>query len=164
MDLEQQLNEILVEFDESFFSNISKQAIKSLTGNGFFSIIDEISNRLHKLIDIYKDYEYKIMRLSYDSINKFQHGESFLNYAKFYQAKKKYEIAYAKYHRLYNFKRHTKLEYKAKIKEFKKNVKNSLDESSKIFFKVINDLITSNEYLEYMALNANNRKSFTYYY
>lgn len=164
LDLEQQLNEILVEFDESFFSNISKQAIKSLTGNGFFSIIDEISNRLHKLIDIYKDYEYKIMRLSYDSINKFQHGESFLNYAKFYQAKKKYEIAYAKYHRLYNFKRHTKLEYKAKIKEFKKNVKNSLDESSKIFFKVINDLITSNEYLEYMALNANNRKSFTYYY
>ena len=122
---------------------------------------------LQDLFLILRNYEYELMQTSYETINKYEHGDSYLNHSNFYNIKLQYEDALKKYQNKLDFRHLVKKQRKQKINEYIKSFEKLNHENELLFKKIYVDLINENSYLKKQLKNSKaneNMNSYIYYY
>ncbi|MDD7912444.1 valine--tRNA ligase [Metamycoplasma hyosynoviae] len=136
--------------------NISEKNISNI----FKIIIDDYIN----FSEVSKKYEYMLMELSYNSINKFTHGESFLDYSRYIKLKKNVAIAKQRLLNKYDEKRENQKTIIQNIKELKANNAIVLKETRFLLNKLASDLRYENNFHKIKLIDNDDLRSVIYHY
>ena len=105
------------------------------------------------------------MQTSYETINKYEHGNSYLDYSKFSEIKSKYEEALRKYQNKLDYKLYLKKQNSLEIRNYLNQFSKLNLENIEIFKKIYIDLYNENLYLkDQIKIYKNDLDSYIYFY
>ena len=161
LNFERNSNKKLLELSEKV-SDINQ---KVNSGNNFYLYLLEIKKQLIDLFTILRNSQYDLMQTSYETINKYEHGNSYLDYSKFSEIKSKYEEALRKYQNKLDYKLYLKKQNSLEIRNYLNQFSKLNFENIEIFKKIYIDLYNENLYLkDQIKIYKNDLDSYIYFY
>ena len=150
--------EDLLEMLETFKVESARTSLSAINKN-----LEELEEKFTLIINKYKDIEYELMQISYNTINRFQKGEILLNYNQYVACRDKYIDAHNKYYNFFNLRKEIKKFKAQRRKEIRNEFFIQSNDVTLLLKKIYYDIKIENKFCMYKLSKAQSNKEYAYY-
>ncbi|SFW05944.1 Uncharacterised protein [Chlamydia abortus] len=150
--------EDLLEMLETFKVESARTSLSAINQN-----LEELEEKFTLIINKYKDIEYELMQISYNTINRFQKGEILLNYNQYVTCRDKYIDAHNKYYNFFNLRKEIKKFKAQRRKEIRNEFFIQSNDVTLLLKKIYYDIKIENKFCMYKLSKAQSNKEYAYY-